>query len=896
MLPNGLVQTSATSGTTSTHTASSPRGHSPNRERDSYSSNISSLSHGSGTPASSGSVTPNNPQHHKPNPWQSPGVAAAQQQQSVQGNAALPGASAIPGPTAAVGATPTNNQHQGTPTSSVPTYPQSATLAPNPRLPIPGQRPTSSGSDILRQELDSRFLSSSDRNLASTLGPPPYMRGEMHQTPHQQTPARHSSPHGATAPAILPPAPMMKDVPKLGGPDSLFFRAGMGPPGFPPRLPLAGSAASVAPFSAPGVPATTTPKKTGKWNAMHVRIAWEIYNHQQKAKTDAKNSGNTSHGSPLGPPKHGSSFDLLNKPGGPPGADYLGKRPGPPQDLLRAHNPSSIFPGSMGLPTPPNPFDPLSRDPFGAQRFYGSSHLAAPALAAAYPRYPAPGSTAPPFGGLGAIIPSAGASHLAHPRSNLGPPPLSSVPSTLSSQDRYSAYRAPVSTAAGWPLKSESSLINHKEKERRDFEEKERFEQERRAKEKREAEERERKQKEDLQRSRDSDIRNSREGFPAYVKEKDRNGDEAHRERSPLRMGSSPIVNPSDNRTESPRVKPTTSFDANTASPLVKKDSESRSESSAGVDMRIGGDSSASRPSSSLSHEITKPSDLSLKSSELTKKEEKIDNDISIIAEKEGNRSGANSVTGRTSVNSDHSISRLNGLDIDPRAPHRDHGSPIVTNGLKSDSPAIKHIPSTIAHQSYMYPASQTRPAQAPVPPAMPSSADLLARSSYGLAAHHMAPPSSMHDPRTLAMFPHLMGQSLRAPNPFDYPSLDPFRDPYRMDLLGRDPLREARERELMRMNPLGSLVNSELERAKALGLAGYPSMPTGYPGYPTATTLAAASLAHKMVPPHLSSLYSSPSMAPGLGFPHPGLSHAMGLNGMPGSNPQFNGKDPLRR
>lgn len=25
-------------------------------------------------------------------------------------------------------------------------------------------------------------------------------------------------------------------------------------------------------------------QKTGKWNAMHVRIAWEIYNHQQKEK------------------------------------------------------------------------------------------------------------------------------------------------------------------------------------------------------------------------------------------------------------------------------------------------------------------------------------------------------------------------------------------------------------------------------------------------------------------------------------------------------------------------------------------------------------------------------------------------------------------------------------
>ncbi|RZF36684.1 hypothetical protein LSTR_LSTR016222 [Laodelphax striatellus] len=29
-------------------------------------------------------------------------------------------------------------------------------------------------------------------------------------------------------------------------------------------------------------------KKTGKWNAMHVRIAWEIYHHQQKQAAEAK--------------------------------------------------------------------------------------------------------------------------------------------------------------------------------------------------------------------------------------------------------------------------------------------------------------------------------------------------------------------------------------------------------------------------------------------------------------------------------------------------------------------------------------------------------------------------------------------------------------------------------
>ena len=56
----------------------------------------------------------------------------------------------------------------------------------------------------------------------------------------------------------------MKDVPKLGGPDSLFYRAGMGPPGFPPRLPLPGSTTPAAPFSAPGVQPTTATKVFAK--------------------------------------------------------------------------------------------------------------------------------------------------------------------------------------------------------------------------------------------------------------------------------------------------------------------------------------------------------------------------------------------------------------------------------------------------------------------------------------------------------------------------------------------------------------------------------------------------------------------------------------------------------
>ena len=71
-------------------------------------------------------------------------------------------------------------------------------------------------------------------------------------------------------------------------------------------------------------------QKTGKWNAMHVRIAWEIYNHQ-KSKTEAKpGPGLTPSSAPGAGPKLGTFGDLLSKPGGVPGAGAeYGKRPAP---------------------------------------------------------------------------------------------------------------------------------------------------------------------------------------------------------------------------------------------------------------------------------------------------------------------------------------------------------------------------------------------------------------------------------------------------------------------------------------------------------------------------------------------------------------------------------------
>ena len=98
---------------------------------------------------------------------------------------------------------------------------------------------------------------------------------------------------------------------------------------------------------------------------MHVRIAWEIYNHQQKAKNENKNGGPPNSLKPHG-------FDLLNKAQGPPGPDYMGKRPGPPQDLMgRA---PTLYGGAMGLPTPP--YDLLARSPYAApSRYYGAPPL-----------------------------------------------------------------------------------------------------------------------------------------------------------------------------------------------------------------------------------------------------------------------------------------------------------------------------------------------------------------------------------------------------------------------------------------------------------------------------------------------------------------------------------------
>lgn len=45
-------------------------------------------------------------------------------------------------------------------------------------------------------------------------------------------------------------------------------------------------------------------KKSGKWCAVHVRVAWEIYHHQQKQQSDPTKGLEVKPGDPLRPPSH----------------------------------------------------------------------------------------------------------------------------------------------------------------------------------------------------------------------------------------------------------------------------------------------------------------------------------------------------------------------------------------------------------------------------------------------------------------------------------------------------------------------------------------------------------------------------------------------------------------
>ncbi|XP_013416599.1 autism susceptibility gene 2 protein homolog isoform X3 [Lingula anatina] len=221
-----------------------------------------------------------------------------------------------------------------------------------------------SSQELLQRELNNRFLQSTQDRLGA-LGPPPYLRADIHQHQHQhmhQHQHTHQHNYGPFAhhysnsliPAPTPhvksgflrpphvgagedPQKFDKFLPKFG--DSPFYRHNLPglPPGYPgvspvlhPAAPggLPGTAGIHGAFQPRNLPSNVnhaqllmslrergernaveqTPqipaqKKPGKWCAVHVRIAWEIYHHQQKQATEAqKNPDAKLAPEPLRPP------------------------------------------------------------------------------------------------------------------------------------------------------------------------------------------------------------------------------------------------------------------------------------------------------------------------------------------------------------------------------------------------------------------------------------------------------------------------------------------------------------------------------------------------------------------------------------------------------------------
>nr|XP_045743828.1 fibrosin-1-like protein isoform X12 [Mirounga angustirostris] len=209
----------------------------------------------------------------------------------------------------------------------------------------------------------------------------------------------------------------------------------------------------------PGVsdPYRTTVRKPGKWCAVHVQIAWQIYHHQQKIKQMQ-----------LDPHKLevGAKLDLSSRPPAPgvfAGFHY-------PQDLARP-----LFSGSGAAHPTTNPFGPSAHP----SSFLTTGHLTDP--------FSRPGT----FGGLGSLGSSAFGglgSHALTQGSGIFAPKESSVlhglPSPHEAWNRL--HRAPPSfpTPPPWPKPVDpdrvSALTNHdrepdKGREERDLLEKTRL-------------------------------------------------------------------------------------------------------------------------------------------------------------------------------------------------------------------------------------------------------------------------------------------------------------------------------------------------------------------------------------------------------------------------------------
>ncbi|XP_072521380.1 autism susceptibility gene 2 protein isoform X1 [Salminus brasiliensis] len=388
-----------------------------------------------------------------------------------------------------------------------------ATLPPPPTLPtnslvVPGHPAATPypEHDLLRQELNNRFLvQSSERGgraaapgaAGSPLAPMSLLRAEFHQHQHMHQ-HQHTHQHTFTPfPASLPPAtiigpptapPMVrtaarnfdKYAPKLDNPflrqSSFFSSYPPAMPSMPPLLPHPGPFSSLQGAFQPkasnpidvaarpgAVPHTllqkdprvsdpfrTSVRKPGKWCAVHVQIAWQIYHHQQKMKQMQ-----------LDPHKldMNGKLDLFSRPPAPgvfPGFPY-------PHDLARP-----LFSSTAGHPAA-SPYGPAPHH----SGFLPPTHLAGKHAFSRSSSFGGLGNlSASAFGGLG--NPSLGANSVFGPKEGPG------LPGFSPHHDAWNRlHRTPPSfpTPPQWPKSADaerSSSANSHEREREREREKER--------------------------------------------------------------------------------------------------------------------------------------------------------------------------------------------------------------------------------------------------------------------------------------------------------------------------------------------------------------------------------------------------------------------------------------
>ncbi|KAL7028379.1 hypothetical protein ACKWTF_005815 [Chironomus riparius] len=418
---------------------------------------------------------------------------------------------------------PTSSMSQSPVSSAIASIPTSSSSRPSAQATPPGSANNSNPGSNSGSVPTTPTAQQSASNI-------PFLRQELHHHQHQHTHLhQHQHQHqallpGAPSASIFPP-PLFKDIPKIGAGDSPFYRTAplMGMPPYPyPSGILHPGLSGPTQFVPPSHLQSFVPKKTGRWNAMHVRIAWEIYHHQAKQNPEKASSA------------AGVKPEQMLRPMYPP----------PSSPSVRQHEMTQ--PPSFPQTAPPSmqgrPFDPMTANFLSSPSGLGVSPFG---------RYGSP--FASPFGGLS---PYAREMQLGGP---LDPWRNSALSRNMGNMGNMGYPPPPQALTAAWPMKPDPGLDaarreaeererqmrerEERDRQRREREEKERKEREREEKLRKEQQEREQRERERERKEKERREMERREMERERMLQQQRLNDSAKlvRDRSPLRNGDSDI-------------------------------------------------------------------------------------------------------------------------------------------------------------------------------------------------------------------------------------------------------------------------------------------------------------------------------------------------------------------